>query len=536
MKTDGDLANYSWKLANKTGLFSESNIICSTSGETIVSVGQQIINNNPLGIYSNVSKDGGKTWTSYVHVLQTNSGFNSLCCDNDCKNIYGVLIDNITIVYSNNSGETFDFITSDGIDPTYIISSIACDGTGSHLFLSCVDNLNSNIFLFTYNTKTSSSWTQKYTHSGSQPQIVCDENGHIITMTGVDTNGKPFIIQSKDSDHTFTFVSFQHGLPTPKAQEGYYSLTCNKSGSVYSVVYNTLDYSILYKYENGNWKEIYKTEKNQLGNIYINHYLFWVQLNEDGSVISFLYGITEIDAKKQNYNYTFYLYVSVNGGTDFTKQTNGLPNTNYKIDNAIITPNPFFYFSDIFMNNKGDKIISLLTSPESFSSNKNTKSLIYIGTEPNPISNICFAADTQILCDQGYIAIDKLVPDLHTMNGGNKIVALSKTQNDEPYWVKIQKHALGKNIPFQTTRVTPQHLIHYEDAWVPACELAERTNLEGVKKIVYHDETVYNVLLEKHSNMIANGLTAETLNPRSHMALYFKEKAKKIKKIRTFRL
>jgi hypothetical protein len=148
--------------------------------------------------------------------------------------------------------------------------------------------------------------------------------------------------------------------------------------------------------------------------------------------------------------------------------------------------------------------------------------------EPEPpISNICFAAGTLVLTDQGYFPIEQIDPLVHTMNGSRKIVAISKTRSQEPYWVSIQKHALEKNIPFQKTRVSAYHRIFYEGEWIPAYELAER-EIKGTKKIVYHKEPLYNVLLEKHGTMIANGLTTETLNPKSPIAKYFtKRRGKK---------
>ena len=63
-----------------------------------------------------------------------------------------------------------------------------------------------------------------------------------------------------------------------------------------------------------------------------------------------------------------------------------------------------------------------------------------------PISPICFPAGTMIYTDQGNIAIDKIIPFVHTIN---KKVIKAITQNILPdsYLICIHKNSLGSNCP-----------------------------------------------------------------------------------------
>jgi hypothetical protein len=51
---------------------------------------------------------------------------------------------------------------------------------------------------------------------------------------------------------------------------------------------------------------------------------------------------------------------------------------------------------------------------------------------------------------------------------------------------------------------------------VKANELVEVC--EGVTRIPYSGETLYNVLMEKHDNMMINNVICETLDPKNIMA------------------
>ena len=65
---------------------------------------------------------------------------------------------------------------------------------------------------------------------------------------------------------------------------------------------------------------------------------------------------------------------------------------------------------------------------------------------PDPISNICFPANTPITTDQGIIPIDKINTKFHTING-NKIIAITKTISKDKHLVCFDKHSLKINYP-----------------------------------------------------------------------------------------
>ena len=161
------------------------------------------------------------------------------------------------------------------------------------------------------------------------------------------------------------------------------------------------------------------------------------------------------------------------------------------------------------------------------------------GTEPEPGSGggssgamvpICFPAGTPVMTDKGEIAIEKLNPDVHTIRG-KSIVAITETNPLFKYIIRIEKDALGKNVPCRRTEISRDHEVFYKGKMMRSEELVEKC--EGVYRIKYHRETLYNVLMEKHDKMIINNLICETLHPRNIMALisrgkYTKREKKKI--------
>jgi surface protein len=128
---------------------------------------------------------------------------------------------------------------------------------------------------------------------------------------------------------------------------------------------------------------------------------------------------------------------------------------------------------------------------------------------------ICFPKGTPVTTDQGNIAIEKLNCDNHTIRG-KRIVGITQTRPLQEHIVCIDKNALGKNVPSQTTEISMNHKVFYKGEMRMAKELVELC--ENVYFIPYNKQTLYNVLLDKHDKMMINNLICETLSPKNIMA------------------
>jgi hypothetical protein len=139
----------------------------------------------------------------------------------------------------------------------------------------------------------------------------------------------------------------------------------------------------------------------------------------------------------------------------------------------------------------------------------------YIDPSPPPPAPICFPKGTPVTTNQGLIAIEQLNPDIHTIRN-KRIVAITQTRPLFTHIVSIEKDALGKNVPCATTQISKEHSVFYKGKMVKANELVEVC--EGVTRIPYNGETLYNVLMENHDKMMINNLVCETLDPKNIMA------------------
>jgi hypothetical protein len=141
-------------------------------------------------------------------------------------------------------------------------------------------------------------------------------------------------------------------------------------------------------------------------------------------------------------------------------------------------------------------------------------------------SNICFPAGTEISTDQGDVAIEKIVPGQHTIQG-KAIVFITQTVTSEPYLIKLNKHAFGQNKPSKTTLMSKDHKIAFEGQLVPAYRFLDYT--AEVTKVRYTGERLYNVLMKDYGVMRVHNLTCETLDPSSpiackYLGITYKEK------------
>jgi len=132
-----------------------------------------------------------------------------------------------------------------------------------------------------------------------------------------------------------------------------------------------------------------------------------------------------------------------------------------------------------------------------------------------PAVPICFPAGTPVMTNKGEVAIEKLNPDVHKIRG-KRIVAITETSPTFKYIIRIEKDALGPNIPSRRTEISRDHEVFYKGKMVRSEDLVDKC--EAVYRIKYHGETLYNVLMEKHDNMMINNLICETLHPNNIMA------------------
>ena len=154
------------------------------------------------------------------------------------------------------------------------------------------------------------------------------------------------------------------------------------------------------------------------------------------------------------------------------------------------------------------------------------------GVTTESLVPICFPKGTPVRTDQGEVVIEKLNPDKHTIRG-KEIVAITQTRPLFKEIVSIEKNALANNVPCQTTEISGQHKVYYKGAMVKACELVEKC--EGVSKIPYNGEPLYNVLLKKHDKMMVNNLICETLDPKNIMSKICGGKYNRIEKDSIYR-
>ena len=132
-----------------------------------------------------------------------------------------------------------------------------------------------------------------------------------------------------------------------------------------------------------------------------------------------------------------------------------------------------------------------------------------------PTSNICFPAGTPIKTDQGLVSIELLDPSKHTINK-KMIHYVTQTITLDPYLICFEPHSLGFNSPTNKTIMTKDHNIEYDGKMVPACRFLKLS--QGVYKVKYNKEILYNVLLADYGKMRVNNLICETLHPDNMIA------------------
>lgn len=123
---------------------------------------------------------------------------------------------------------------------------------------------------------------------------------------------------------------------------------------------------------------------------------------------------------------------------------------------------------------------------------------------------ICFLENTPINTDQGILPINKLIAGVHTINN-KRIVAITKTRDEDTFLVCFKKDSLGENIPNQDTITSKYHGVEHNGEMMEAHQFLDQ--FENVVKVEYNNETMYNILMDDHEKIIVNNLICETLNP-----------------------
>jgi hypothetical protein len=152
--------------------------------------------------------------------------------------------------------------------------------------------------------------------------------------------------------------------------------------------------------------------------------------------------------------------------------------------------------------------------------NLTAKSFLFVatavdGSNVNLYSFACFLANTPVNTDQGVIMIDKIDPKIHTIRK-QKIVAITKTINQDKHLTQIEKNAFDKNVPSMNTVISSNHKIMYMGKMIKAKDFIGLS--DKIKEIKYNGEVLYNVLMEDHNKMIINNLIVETLHPEHRLA------------------
>ena len=218
--------------------------------------------------------------------------------------------------------------------------------------------------------------------------------------------------------------------------------------------------------------------------------------------ISYDYGVTWFNSGLSTSNWG--VYVSGDGKT-FIAYQNGLiyfsnDGINWTDSGARAPPSRWEY---IVCNYDGTKIFAIVNGGG-----------IYYYFKP-PISDVCFIKDTIVQTDQGKFPIQSLTKQtIHRMP-----ITLTNTSHHDPYLVKIESYAFG-DCPTKDTYMSLKHKV-YLNKPIQAKHLI---NDDTVTLVPYNGETLYNVLLDKHTSMKVHGMMVETLDPNCLIALFYKSK------------
>jgi hypothetical protein len=130
---------------------------------------------------------------------------------------------------------------------------------------------------------------------------------------------------------------------------------------------------------------------------------------------------------------------------------------------------------------------------------------------------ICFLSGSMVLTDQGSIAIEYLIPNVHTIFR-KKIIGISMTYSLEDTLVCIPKNAFAKHVPIRDTFLSNNHKIYHNGVLI---EAEKMVGSRGVRSVLYDNQLLYNVILQDYGIMNVNNLICETLDPDNPAAKEF---------------
>lgn len=151
--------------------------------------------------------------------------------------------------------------------------------------------------------------------------------------------------------------------------------------------------------------------------------------------------------------------------------------------------------------------------------NGNAGAITYTRTPLFSASNICFVEDTLIKVDQGIVAIQHIDVNVHTIKR-KKIIAITRSISNDTHLVKFEKHSLFRNCPNNVTIMSQHHKIMWNDKLIFAANFLPK--YEGVTRIPYKKEILYNILMEDYETVIVNNMVCETLHPTNPIAKLYK--------------
>ena len=146
-------------------------------------------------------------------------------------------------------------------------------------------------------------------------------------------------------------------------------------------------------------------------------------------------------------------------------------------------------------------------------------SITYTRTPLFSASNICFVEDTLIKVDQGIVPIQDIDVNIHTIKH-KKIIAITRSISNDTHLVKFEKHSLFRNCPNNVTIMSQHHKIMWNDKLIFAANFLPK--YQGVTRIPYKKEILYNILMEDYETVIVNNMVCETLHPTNPIAKLYK--------------
>lgn len=147
--------------------------------------------------------------------------------------------------------------------------------------------------------------------------------------------------------------------------------------------------------------------------------------------------------------------------------------------------------------------------------NGNAGAITYTRTPLFSASNICFVEDTLIKVDQGIVPIQHIDVNIHTIKH-KKIIAITRSISNDTHLVKFEKHSLFRNCPNNVTIMSQHHKIMWNDKLIFAANFLPK--YQGVTRIPYKKEILYNILMEDYETVIVNNMVCETLHPTNPIA------------------